>query len=123
LPVRLYPIFPHYFINGKILMKTLFNMKCLFWSSPQIFRETVFILIITKRDMINNVRWYSCKYSLFLSVINETWIFWTDFRKFHKYQISWKSVQWEPSCFMRTDGQTDRHEEANSRFSRFCKRD
>jgi hypothetical protein len=24
-----------------------------------------------------------------------------------KYQISWKSVQWEPSCFMRTDGRTD----------------
>jgi len=25
-----------------------------------------------------------------------------------KHQISWKSVQWEPSCSMRTDRQTDR---------------
>jgi hypothetical protein len=27
---------------------------------------------------------------------------------FEKYQISWKSVQWEPICFMRTDGRTDK---------------
>jgi len=27
-----------------------------------------------------------------------------------------KSVQWESSCSMRTD----RHDEANSRFSKFC---
>ena len=26
-----------------------------------------------------------------------------------KYQISWKFVQWEPSCSMRTDGQTWRN--------------
>ena len=35
-----------------------------------------------------------------------------------KYQVSSKFVQWEPSCFMRTDG----HYEANSRFSQFCER-
>jgi len=34
------------------------------------------------------------------------------------YQISWKSVQWEPSCSMRTNG----HDEANSRISQFCER-
>ena len=43
-------------------------------------------------------------------------------RKILKYQIPWKSVQWEPSCSMRTDRQTDRHDEANSRFSQFCER-
>ena len=41
------------------------------------------------------------KYLLFLSDLNDTWVFSTYF------QISWKSVQWEPSCFMRTDGRTD----------------
>jgi len=49
------------------------------------------------------------KCPLFLSDINKTWVFKTDFLKIHKNKISWKSVQWEPSCFMRTD----RHEDAN----------
>jgi len=29
-----------------------------------------------------------------------------DFREIFKYQISRKSVQWEPSCSMGTDGHT-----------------
>jgi hypothetical protein len=59
---------------------------------------------------------FHVKRPLFVSDINETWIFSTCFRETLKYQISWKSVRWEPSCCMRTD----RHDEANSRFSQFC---
>ena len=52
--------------------------------------------------------------------------------KIPKNQILWKSVHWEPSCFMRTDRQTDwrivrqtdrqteRHDGDNSRVSQFC---
>jgi len=31
-----------------------------------------------------------------------------------------KSVLWKPSCSTRTDGRTDRHDEANSRFRSFA---
>ena len=33
-------------------------------------------------------------------------------KKIFKYQISWKSVQFESSCSKRTDGQTDGYDEA-----------
>ena len=44
---------------------------------------------------------------LFLYGINEIRISSTNFGKILKYHISWKSVFWEPSCFMRKDGRTD----------------
>jgi len=46
------------------------------------------------------------------------------FEKILKYQILWKSGQWEPSCSIRTDARTeeqmDRYDEANCRCSQFC---
>jgi hypothetical protein len=62
------------------------------------------------------------KYLLFLSDFHETWILSTAFKTSLKHQIWSKSVQWEPSCSMRKDRETDGHDEANSRFSQFCER-
>jgi hypothetical protein len=50
---------------------------------------------------------FNAKYPLFLSDLNETWIFSTNFRKVLKYEILCISVQWGPSCFRRTSGRTD----------------
>ena len=52
------------------------------------------------------------KYPFALLYFNENLIFARDYRKILKHKISWKSVQWEPSCFVQADG---RHK-ANSHF-------
>jgi len=48
------------------------------------------------------------KCRLFLSDFDETRIFSKYFLNILKYQISLKSVQWEPSCSIRTDRQIGR---------------
>jgi len=61
------------------------------------------------------------QYPLFLSDFNETYIFSIYFRKILQNYISWQTVRWKPIYFKRTGGkrdrQTDRHDEANRRFS------
>jgi len=46
-------------------------------------------------------------------------MFSTNFKNILKYQITRKSVQWEPKCLMMADGLTGRHDEAYSGISRF----
>jgi len=60
------------------------------------------------------------KYPVFSSEFNENLISSIDLRDIFKYQISWKSVEWEPSCYVRKDRQTNRNDEANIHFSQFC---
>ena len=76
----------------------------MFWFSLQLVLETFLILRIIQRDIVINVKSLHVKYPLFFSDFNETLIFWTDFfKKKLKYQVSSKSVHWEPSCSMITD--------------------
>jgi hypothetical protein len=78
----------------------LLYTKCVFWFSVQLLTETSLIL---RRSWTT----WSKMYMVFLSYFNKSWTFSTDFRKILKLKISWKSVQREPSCSMRTDRQTD----------------
>ena len=84
--------------------KNLLSIKCVFWFSVRLRSETLHFLRINERDMIKTVHWSACKAPLFLSDFNYTWIFEIYFRKIIKYQISRKSVPWEP-CVPRK--QTD----------------
>jgi hypothetical protein len=105
-PLWLHQIFRHYVINGTIFGKKWLNIKSVFWFPLQLLSKTFLILRRIQRDIFINVKSLHVKYPLF-SDFNETSIFSTDFRKKKlKYQVSSKSVQWEPSCFMRTDGHT-----------------
>ena len=75
------------------------------------FDDIFLILRRIERVMIKNVYLYSCKVLAIMLDFHETWIFFDIFeRKRVKYQNSWKSVQWEPSCSTRgqTDVQTDK---------------
>ena len=47
------------------------------------------------------------EYKFLLSEFDETWIFSTEFQRILRYQLSSAAIHWEPSCSMRTDGQTD----------------
>ena len=117
-PVPLYYIFPTYLARGGLSEKKVIEYKmCVFL---QHFFETFLILRRTERDAIKMNIILLVKYPLFSSDFTETSILSTDFRKTLKYQISWKVVQLEPSCFMRTDSRTSRHDAANCRFSQFC---
>jgi hypothetical protein len=58
---------------------------CVF--SLNILSET-FLVRRTHRDTVTNYIGLSVKYPLLLSDFNEQRIFWTDFRKVLKYQIS-----------------------------------
>jgi hypothetical protein len=73
----------------------------------QIFSKVFLILRRTARDIITTKCWSSCKVPVILWYIKETLIFLTDLKKKLKCQISWNSIQWKPSCTMRTVGRTD----------------
>jgi hypothetical protein len=55
-----------------------------------------------------------------LSDFNHIWILWRDLHKRIHYQISRKSVQWEPSWYVWTKGRTDGRDEALGLFSQLC---
>ena len=86
--------------------KKILKIKCVFWFTLQHLFETFLILRRTERYVIMHIGFH-VKYLLFLSHVNKTWIFSIGFQKILKYKISYKSLQWEQSCSMRTGERTD----------------
>ena len=60
------------------------------------------------------------EYPFFISDFKEICIFSTSFRKLFKYENS-GNLRVEAEVF-HADGRTDRHDEANNRFSQFCEK-
>ena len=93
----------HDFLKNKVIenkMCVLIFCKSFVWNIfhskkkwARYDRKTVFVLHV--------------KCPLFSSDVNEVCNSLTDFRKTLKCRISWKSIRWDPSCYMRTDRRAD----------------
>jgi hypothetical protein len=105
------------------LTTRLVEHKMCVWFSLQLLCQTILILRRTERDTIKKVYRSSCKVPVMLAWFNLLRIFSTAFRKILKYKISWNPLSGNRvvPCG-RTDGRTDRRDEANSHFSKFRQR-
>jgi len=102
-PVPLYSIFPHYLINGTIWGGKRYWTQNVFWFSLQLLPETFLILRRNRQDITINVQMSSNKVHVFVVQI--------DSEEIPTYQNTWKSVQWEPSRYMRMYVRTDTHKQ------------
>jgi len=104
--VQLDHVFPNYLIYGTIFGKFIGHKRFLFSVQllPAIFLTPTRIKWHT---VYHKPRRSSSEVPSCLSQFHATRIFSTDFLEILKYKLSWKSVQWELSCSMRTDRQTD----------------
>jgi hypothetical protein len=76
------------FSGGGGGVENLLNKKRVFCFILQLMSETFLILRRLKRDIIINVHiGFHVKYLSFLSHINQTWSFWTDFKKILNFVI------------------------------------
>jgi hypothetical protein len=97
---------------------------CVLIFSTTLF-ETFLILRINERNMIKNVYWLSYEVT-FIFVRFKCLLNFID--RYSKNTKIWNFMKIRPvgtelfRVDRRTDGQTDRHDEANSRFWQFCER-
>jgi len=101
--------------NGAISEKILFIIKTMFWFS-EILSETFLLLRQIQEDSIINAHMFHThlKYSLILSYINDTLISSTEFST--RTQISnFMKIRPVGADVFHVDGQTDTHDDANSR--------
>ena len=111
-PLWLYHVLLHYLLNDTIFWPggegdLMLNTKCVFWSYVLLLSETFLILRRIQRTVTTNVHIsVCCTVPLCLLDINQTWIFWTGFRKILKYKISWKSFQIQSDCVWLFHGAT-----------------
>ena len=103
--------------------KNLLNVKFILIFNATVFLNTSHYMVNSDKycNKVTQVFTWSTHYFRLILIALEF-----SLQTFEKYlnQISWKSVQWKPSCSMRKGRRTgDRDVEANSCLAQYCERD
>jgi len=80
------------------IRKKNYRAWSVFWFSLHNLSEIYLILQIIQRYTVINAALPTCTVFVILVRLYWNWNFLSNVRIILKYQISWKSVQWEPSC-------------------------
>jgi len=91
-----------------------------FWFAVQLLSEMFLILRRTQWDTVTDYTGLHVKYPLFSSDFNESWIFSTKFSK-NVQILNLMKIRPVGAELFHADGRAERPDEANSRFSQFCK--
>ena len=117
--------FSLYVINVNIFGKELLNINYVFWVSLQLLSETFLVLRRIQRGVINLLHRSSCKVPVVIVRFKLNLNFLERFSENPHISNFMKIGPVGAELFRadrRTDARTDRHDEANSRFSQFCER-
>jgi hypothetical protein len=79
------------------------------------------VKLVINQNYVKTHGQQNIKYPLFWSDFNETWIFLGRISK-NTQLPNFMKIRLQGAELFHTDRRTDRHDEANSRFSQFCER-
>jgi hypothetical protein len=105
--------------NGNILKEKLWNIKCVFLFPVQLLSEAFLILRRPEQDMMINVHRCSCKVPFFSCQILMRLEISRHILENYSNNFT-KILPLGAEFSMGTDRETNRHDEANSRFSQSC---
>ena len=90
----------NYILHNKVKhITTNTNRQCTYNITLQQVCVTIFSMLLWQMYVTNNNKTYLSLHvnsKIFLLDFNQIWVFLTDFHKSSQYQISQKSIQWEP---------------------------
>ena len=111
---HLWPLWLYHTFQN-IIQRIRFSGKKTYWIQNDLmlifsnfFREIFSFLRRKQRDTMINVYQPSCKVPVIFLRFYWNFNFLDRFSKVFEYQVTWKSLQLEPSCTIWTEGMTDR---------------